>query len=186
MLIYASLSWITNWGNSVIFSARTPFCSRFLKGNLLTDPETYTSWVMDCFFYCTHFYCSFSGDLFTVSNEWILILISLTVSIVCYHFATAVLECMGNVFHLLLIIQTSRVHKMEVFVCGNLVMLRKSHHIAHLDRIKEWLGRGLALMETRYFYSNSRECRYFNGVVPYGCTHLLQQTNNRADLSVES
>ena len=53
---------------------------------------------MDCFLNFTHFYCSFSGDLFMVSNAWILILIFLTVSIECHHFATAVLECMANYF----------------------------------------------------------------------------------------
>ena len=72
-----------------------------------------------------------------VSNAWILILIFLTVSIECHHFATAVPECMANVFHLLLILQTSRVHKMEAFVCGSLVMLQRSHHIARLDHINE-------------------------------------------------
>jgi len=52
-------------------------------------------------------------------------------------FATAVLECLTNVFHLLLIIKTSRVHKMEAFVCGSLVTPGKSHRIAHLGHIKE-------------------------------------------------
>ena len=72
-----------------------------------------------------------------VSNAWILTLIFLTVSIECHYFATAVLECMANVFRLLLIIQTSRVHKMEAFVCGSSAMQRRSRHIARQDHIKE-------------------------------------------------
>ena len=85
MLIYAVLN--KELRNSVIFSAKRPLCSRFLKGHLLTDPEAFTSSsVMDCFlFNSTRFHCSFSGDLFTVSDAWIRILIFLTVSIVCHH-----------------------------------------------------------------------------------------------------
>lgn len=93
-----------NWGNSVIFFVRMLFCSRFLKGNLLIDLEIYIFWVMDCFFYCIYFYCSFLGDLFMVLNEWIFIFIFFIVSIVCYYFVIVVLECMGNVFYLLFII----------------------------------------------------------------------------------
>ena len=135
MLIYAVLNKELRSSEIV----KRPFCSRFLKGHPLTDPEAFTpSSVMDCFlFNSTHFHCSFSGDLFTVSDAWIRIHTFLTVSIVCHHFVTAVVQCMANVFYLLLLIQTSRVHKMEVFVCGSLVMLQKSHHIAHLDHIKE-------------------------------------------------
>lgn len=72
-----------------------------------------------------------------VLNEWIFIFIFFIVSIVCYYFVIVVLECMGNVFYLLFIIQIFWVYKMEVFVCGNLVMLWKLYYIVYLDCIKE-------------------------------------------------
>lgn len=72
-----------------------------------------------------------------VLNEWIFIFIFFIVSIVCYYFVIVVLECMGNVFYLLLIMQIFWVYKMEVFVCGNLVMLWKLYYIVYLDCIKE-------------------------------------------------
>lgn len=89
------------------------------------------------FFYCIYFYCSFLGDLFMVLNEWIFIFIFFIVSIVCYYFVIVVLECMGNVFYLLLIMQIFWVYKMEVFVCGSLVILWKLYYIVYLDCIKE-------------------------------------------------
>lgn len=71
------------------------------------------------------------------SNGWILILISLTVSMMCDRFLTLLSNVWLMYFIFLSIVKTYPAHRTAVFACGSLVMPRRLHHTVHLGLIRE-------------------------------------------------